>query len=204
MSGEASRRVGRFYTAARRHPWVLGKIGDFRLWFGPYNPAQIAIAVIGALLLILTVSWWTALGPLPLVVWLLAIWAVRRPRIAGRAPLAAVGGWVTLWCKPAAGQIGGKRARDKKPQVLLGGFTLEDLPCPAAGGRRRSGRRAAPVRRVRTERRTAATARPPRPGSQPRPAPSRERRRTPAAAGPVSSVQQLAARAAAVSEERAR
>ncbi|NGO79516.1 hypothetical protein G6045_28255 [Streptomyces sp. YC504] len=211
MSAEAAQRVGRFYTAARRHPWVLGKIGDFRLWFGPYNPAQIAVAVLGALLLIMTVSWWTALGPLPLVTWLLAIWAVRRPRIAGRAPLAAIGGWVTLWCKPAGGQIGGKPARDKRPQPLLGGFVIEDLPSPTSGDRRRPRRRTTPVRPVRPERpqrRAATSSRPPRPrpDRQPRPA-GQAPRRAPNAAGPstgpVSSVQRLAARAAALSKERA-
>ncbi|WP_199550172.1 hypothetical protein [Streptomyces sp. N35] len=204
MSAEAAQRIGRFYTAARRHPWVLGKIGDFRLWFGPYNPAQIAVAVLGALLLIVTVSWWTALGPLPLIAWVLAIWVVRRPRIAGRAPLAAIGGWVALWLKPAAGQIGGRPARDKKPQPLLGGFVIEDLPSPTTGDRRRPRRRTTPPRPARPERRVPASSRPPRPSQHTRPS-SRGPRRPPTAApaAPMSSVQQLAARAAALSEERA-
>ena len=27
----AAARVGRFYTAARRHPWVLGKVADWKI-----------------------------------------------------------------------------------------------------------------------------------------------------------------------------
>ncbi|MET9122193.1 hypothetical protein [Streptomyces sp. NPDC004528] len=131
-AGDASARVGRFYTAARRHPWVLGKVADFRLPLGPYTPAQIGVAVLGAVLLIRTVSWWSWMGPVPLVGWATAIWIVRRPRIAGRAPVPAAVGWLTLILQPTAGRINGRAARDRSPRPLLGGFVIEDLAPPSA------------------------------------------------------------------------
>jgi len=48
--------VGRFYTAARRHPWVLGRIADWRIHLGPYASAQIAVAVGRGFLLIKTIG----------------------------------------------------------------------------------------------------------------------------------------------------
>lgn len=129
MSGAA--RVGRFYTAARRHPWVLGRVADWRIPLGPYTPAQIAVAVVGGFLLVKTISWWSVLGPLPVAAWLLAIWAIRRPRIRGRAPLPAALGWVLLGWQPRGGRIGGRAARDRTARPLLGGFTLEDTPSRA-------------------------------------------------------------------------
>ncbi|MCI3276965.1 ATP-binding protein [Streptomyces cylindrosporus] len=65
----ADGRVGRFYTAARRHPWVLGKVADWKIPLGPYTPAQIAVAVGGGFLLIKTIGWWSWMGPVPIVAW---------------------------------------------------------------------------------------------------------------------------------------
>ncbi|WP_055495543.1 hypothetical protein [Streptomyces sp. TP-A0356] len=126
----AAARVGRFYTTARRHPWVLGKVADWKIPLGPYTPAQIAVAVGGGFLLIKAVSWWSWMGPIPIVAWLLAIWAVRRPKIRGRAPLQAALGWVLLGWQPRGGRIGGRAARDRAARPLLGGFTIEDAPAP--------------------------------------------------------------------------
>ncbi|WP_210581941.1 hypothetical protein [Streptomyces sp. GESEQ-4] len=131
MSAAAAGRVGRFYTAARRHPWVLGKVADWKIPLGPYTPAQIAVAVGGGFLLVKTISWWSMLGPVPIAAWLLAIWAVRRPKIRGRAPMQAAVGWVLLGWQPKGGRIGGRAARDRAPHPLLGGFTIEDAPSPA-------------------------------------------------------------------------
>lgn len=128
MSAPAAQRVGRFYTAARRHPWVLGKVADWRLPLGPYTPAQIAVAVIGGFLLVKTIPLWSWMGPVPLVAWLLAVWLVRRQKIGGRAPLPAVLGWSMLLWQPTGGRIAGRAARDRQPSPLLGGFTLEAAP----------------------------------------------------------------------------
>ncbi|KQX70138.1 hypothetical protein [Streptomyces sp. Root1310] len=179
----AAGRVGRFYTSARRHPWVLGKVADWKIPLGPYTPVQIGVAVVGGFLLIKTIGWWSWMGPVPPVAWLLTIWAVRRPKIGGRAPLQAALGWVLLTWQPRGGRIGGRAARDRRSRPLLGAFTIEDTPALAAA--------ATPSR--------AAVQRVPR---APHPSPARSRvftrhRTQPAApAAPlraVSGVQQLLA-----------
>ncbi|MCX4564728.1 hypothetical protein OHA02_52590 [Streptomyces phaeochromogenes] len=188
MSAAAAGRVGRFYTAARRHPWVLGKVADWKIPLSPYTPAQIAVAVGGGFLLVKTIPWWSWMGPIPIAAWVLAIWAIRRPKIAGRAPLPAALGWVLLCRQPRGGRIGGHAARDHTAHPLLGSYTIEDAPgpgpVPAAAPSRAARRRAVRV-----------------PGPNPAAGrPSRRRRAQPAApaapavpVGPVSGVQQLLA-----------
>ncbi|GAA3052971.1 hypothetical protein [Streptomyces glomeratus] len=184
MSATTTRRVGRFYTAARRHPWVLGKVADWRIPLGPYTPAQIALAIAGGFLLVKTISWWSWMGPVPVTAWLLAIWALRRPKVRGRAPLQAAAGWLLLGWQPRGGRIGGRAARDRSARPLLGGFTIEDTLCPAtaAAAARASGQCAAraprrPARPRSSTRRSTAPAVPPAP------------------TGVLSGVQELLARA---------
>ncbi|MGW1562784.1 hypothetical protein ACWCQ1_40735 [Streptomyces sp. NPDC002144] len=185
MSATAAARVSRFYTAARRHPWVLGKVADWRIPLGPYTPAQIAVAVGGGFLLVKTISWWSWMGPVPIVGWGLVIWMVRRPKVRGRAPMQTALGWVLLLWQPRGGRIGGRAARDRAPHPLLGGFIIEAAPAP------HSAVHAAPALAVQR-----------RPSRAPHPTPAAGRssapRRTPPAApaitaGPVSGVQQLLA-----------
>ncbi|MCZ4607375.1 hypothetical protein O3S80_27150 [Streptomyces sp. Lzd4kr] len=125
MSAATGVRAGRFYTAARRHPWVLGKVADWRIPLGPFTPAQIILAVAGGFLLIKTIPWWSWMGPVPIAGWLLGIWGVRHPRIKGRAPLQAALGWLLLCWQPHGGRIGGRAARDRAAQPLVGEFVLE-------------------------------------------------------------------------------
>ncbi|MFF7987118.1 hypothetical protein ACFZDK_49960 [Streptomyces sp. NPDC007901] len=179
----AAARVGRYYTAARRHPWVLGKVADWKIPLGPYTPAQIALAVGGGFLLIKTIGWWTWMGPLPIVAWLLAIWAVRRPKIRGRAPLQAALGWVLLGWQPRGGRIGGRAARDRAPRPLLGGFTIEGAPVPGPAAEATLARRPA----HRAPLKPPAPHRSSTPHSRPEPTGPAE------PAGPVSGVQQLLA-----------
>ncbi|MFJ8142668.1 hypothetical protein [Streptomyces sp. NPDC096013] len=185
MSAAAPARVGRFYTSARRHPWVLGKVADWRIPLGPYTPAQIGVAVLGGFLLVKTIAWWSWMGPVPIAAWLLTVWAVRRPKVGGRAPVQAALGWLMLAWQPRGGRIGGRAARDRTPHPLSGGFTIEDAPAPA---RAQTPRRVAQPSADPTPRRSPAT---------PRPTP---RRPTPAAPSapvrPVSGVQQLLSLAA--------
>ncbi|MFE5923928.1 hypothetical protein [Streptomyces sp. NPDC056468] len=186
----AAGRTGRFYTGARRHPWVLGKVADWKIPLGPYTPAQITLAVGGGFLLIKTISWWSMLGPLPIAAWLLAIWTVRRPKIAGRAPWQAALGWLLLLWQPQGGRIGGRAARDRAPHPLTGGFTIEDAPAPGNGG----GRAAEPSSAMRPP-----TGRAPHPNPATRRTATRHRTQPSAPAvplgpvGPVSGVQQLLA-----------
>ncbi|MEV0186759.1 hypothetical protein AB0I54_47450 [Streptomyces sp. NPDC050625] len=184
----AAARVGRFYTAARRHPWVLGKVADWRIPLGPYTPAQIAVAVGGGFLLIKTIGWWSWMGPVPIIAWLLAVWAVRRPKIRGRAPMQAAVGWMMLGWQPRGGRIGGRAARDRAPHPLLGGFTIEGTPAPAP-------LLAAPAAPSPAVQRRAARAPHPHPGPAAGRAfaPRRTQPVAPTAVGPVSGVQQLLA-----------
>ncbi|MFI7405983.1 hypothetical protein ACIBW9_36885 [Streptomyces sp. NPDC049541] len=177
----AAARVGRFYTAARRHPWVLGKVADWKIPLGPYTPAQIAVAVGGGFLLIKTIGWWSWMGPLPIVAWVLAIWAVRRPKIAGRAPMQAALGWVLLGWQPSGGRIGGRAARDRAARPLLGGFTIEGEPTAGTAAKSAPSRA---VRRRATRPAVVGRSSAPRRTMSPSAA---------AAAGPVSGVQQLLA-----------
>ncbi|MEU6680884.1 hypothetical protein [Streptomyces sp. NPDC046925] len=136
MSAAAAPRTARFYTAARRHPWVMGKLADWRLPLGPYNAAQIGLAVVGGFVLIKTIAVWSVLGPVPVALWLVGIWLLRRPKIGGRHPVSAAMGMVALLVQPGGGRIGAHAARDPRARRLGGGFTLEpltDSPSPAPG-----------------------------------------------------------------------
>jgi hypothetical protein len=178
----AAARVGRFYTAARRHPWVLGKVADWKIPLGPYTPAQIAVAVGGGFLLVKTISWWSWMGPVPIVGWGLVIWMVRRPKVAGRAPLQAALGWVLLLWQPRGGRIGGRAARDRAARPLLGGFTIEGAPAPAPGPAAQAASSAVQGRPAQGPARGRSSA------------PRRTQSAAPAVtAGPVSGVQQLLA-----------
>lgn len=127
MNAAAAPRTARFYTAARRHPWVMGKLADWRLPLGPYNAAQIGLAVVGGFVLVKTISLWSVLGPIPVAAWLVGIWLLRRPKIGGRHPMSAAMGMVALFVQPAGGRIGQRAARDPRPRRLGGGFTFEDF-----------------------------------------------------------------------------
>ncbi|MEV7123710.1 hypothetical protein [Kitasatospora griseola] len=140
MSSAARPRIGRSYTKARRHPWVLGKIGDWRIPMGPYTPPQLVVAAVGAFLLIKTAGWWMpVVGPLPVVAWAVAIWAARHSRIAGRSPFLVAADALSLALSPRAGQINGRAARPPRPVVLArasftyesAGPTADPLPEPA-------------------------------------------------------------------------
>ncbi|MGA5454173.1 hypothetical protein ACPCVO_47085, partial [Streptomyces umbrinus] len=162
-----------------------GKVADWKIPLGPYTPAQIAVAVGGGFLLVKTIPWWSWMGPVPIAAWLLAIWAIRRPKIKGRAPMQAALGWMLLAWQPRGGRIGGHAARDHAPHPLLGSYTIEDAPGPGPATAAAPSR--APRRRaVRVPRPHPAAGRP-----------SRRRRTQPAPptapVGPMSGVQQLLA-----------
>jgi hypothetical protein len=125
--------IARSYTRARRWPWVLGKLGELRLPLGPYTPAQLAVAGVGTIALIRTYGWWApVLGPIPVVVLGLAVWAARSARIGGRVPAAALWGVALALAQPRAGRIAGRTARDRPRADLLGGFHVTDTTTGAA------------------------------------------------------------------------
>ncbi|MFB6555001.1 hypothetical protein [Streptomyces sp. NPDC056405] len=194
MSATAANRVGRFYTTARRHPWVLGKVADWKIPLGPYTPAQITVLVGGGFLLVKTTSWWSWMGPVSVVAWVLAVWAVRRPKVKGRAPLQAALGWVLLAWQPQGGRTGGRAARDRASRPLLGGFTLE-AACPAVPAAvRQHAAEPAPDRQASRHRGDRGSVRRTSTGHgrpQTRPAPVSV---APVSVAPASGVQQLLAR----------
>ena len=133
MSEAVAPLVARSYTRARRHPWVLGKLAEWVLPLGPYTPAQLVVAGVGAVALIKTYGWWApVLGPLPPALLVLAVWAVRSARIGGRVPAAALWGVTAALAQPRAGRIGGRTARDRPSSELLGGFYVTDTTAGAA------------------------------------------------------------------------
>ncbi|GGO59084.1 hypothetical protein [Streptomyces lasiicapitis] len=126
-------RIGRTYTRARRHPWVLGKVGDWTLPLGPYTPAQLTIAAVGIFALIKTFSWWAAsLGPVPVVGLGVAVWLARASRVGGRAPLWVAYGWAQRALQPASGRINGRTVRPSGQRALHGTFLIENTTAPAA------------------------------------------------------------------------
>ncbi|MFI8280735.1 hypothetical protein ACIGBH_38780 [Streptomyces sp. NPDC085929] len=135
MSAAGQPRVARAYTSARRHPWVLGKLGDWTVPFGPYTPAQLVVLGGGAFTLIKTFAWWSWAGPVPVALWLCAVWAARGAQIAGQNPFTAMLGVLVLLLRHPAGRVGGRIARDKQPTYLRGQFVIEAAPAPAAPAR---------------------------------------------------------------------
>ncbi|UUU37539.1 conjugal transfer protein [Streptomyces sp. NBC_00162] len=144
MSAAAQPRVARAYTSARRHPWVLGRLGDWTVPFGPYTPAQLVVLGGGAFALINTFAWWSWAGPVPVVLWLGAVWAVRGAQIAGQNPFTAVLGGLVLLLRHPAGRISGRVARDRRPSYLFGQFIIEPAPAPVTAGVRAAGLVAGP------------------------------------------------------------
>ncbi|MFD9619715.1 hypothetical protein ACFWB2_20870 [Streptomyces virginiae] len=129
--------VSRAYTSARRHPWVLGRLGDWTVPFGPYTPAQLVVLGGGAFALIKTYALWSWAGPVPVVLWIASVWAVRGAQIAGQNPFTALLGVLVLLARHPAGRVGGRIARDRRPSHLRCRFTLtpavEPLVAKAVG-----------------------------------------------------------------------
>lgn len=111
------------YTHARRHPMVLGKIGD---WTPPF---QLTMAQVGVLLGVLFVEtqtwrlWGTRLPPVVAVAVFIGVpaglaWAVRRARIEGRSLHRAVAGWLAFLARPRTGRVAGRPYRPARPAPL--------------------------------------------------------------------------------------
>ncbi|MFF3431439.1 hypothetical protein [Streptomyces sp. NPDC002602] len=128
MSKSGRHGVARNYTSARRHPWVLGKLGDWTIWFGPYTPAQLVVIGGGAFALIKGYDWWSWAGPIPIGLWVGAVWAVRGTQIAGQNPFTAGFGALSLVMRHPAGRIGGRVAREKASSALRPRFVIQCAP----------------------------------------------------------------------------
>jgi hypothetical protein len=110
------------YTHARRHPMVLGKIGD---WTPPFQLTMAQVGVLLGTLLVETQTWryWgPKLNPTVAILVFIAIpaalaWAVRKARVEGRSLARAVAGWFAYLARPRAGRAGGRGYRPARPSV---------------------------------------------------------------------------------------
>jgi hypothetical protein len=128
--------VGRSYTRARRHPWVIGRIQGWTLPLGPFSATQLGVLVLSLWLLIQTAPLWTRLGPfalIPVAVPFAATWAVRHAQIEGRAPLRALGGYLALYTAPRRGTLHGRPVPTPDPVCLSGVITIQPTPEDDAG-----------------------------------------------------------------------
>ncbi|MER5638226.1 hypothetical protein ABT095_14855 [Kitasatospora sp. NPDC002227] len=131
---------------------------------------QLGIAAVGSFTLIKTAAWWApTLGPVPVIVWAVAIWAARHPRIGGRSPGPALLDAFALAVAPRSGRIGGRAVRPLPEQWLHGSFGIEEAepadqtaPAPAPAATRATATK--PGRAAGNSRPAPAAARPrPRP-----------------------------------------
>ncbi|GAA1095273.1 TcpE family conjugal transfer membrane protein [Nocardiopsis metallicus] len=123
--------VGRSYTRARRHPWVIGRIQGWTLPLGPFSATQLGVLVLSLWLLIQTAPLWTQMGPfalIPVTVPFVATWAVRHAQIEGRAPLRALGGYLALYTAPRRGTLNGRPVPTPDPVRLNGVITIQPTP----------------------------------------------------------------------------
>jgi hypothetical protein len=90
----------RNYTRARRQPQVIGKIGG---WYPIWGVASVTQYIVGggAFVLLLTTTWlWAHLGSVGNLLVFIGVpfglaWTVRRAKVDGRGPIAAIAGLVS-------------------------------------------------------------------------------------------------------------
>lgn len=89
--------VVRFYTQARKIPYLLGKIGDFKLPGGPYTLTQGVVAFIVAWIGKATMPMWAG-GMITIVAWIpVLLIALACGYIAGRIPFKGRNPLMLLW-----------------------------------------------------------------------------------------------------------
>ena len=163
-------QTGRSYTRARRFPWVIGRIQGWTIPLGPYSATQLGVLLGGLWLVVQTYGLWSRLGPAAVVVLAappVATWAVRHAKIEGRSPLRAASGLAAQLAEPPTGRIGGRIARDAKPNRVHGTIRVTALPpvrTPAAtSARSRPPRRPGRISKAARPQASAADARRPEP-----------------------------------------
>jgi len=142
--------AGRFYTHARRYPLVIGKLGGpgqgGQLPGGPYTLPQVGVFVALVLALSQTRGLWAHFGGVGNVIVGVGVpaalaWAIRRARIDGRSPAAALRGLLRYACAPSGGRRSGRAWRPGRPHRVRGlawvqapDLLDEPAPAPAAAG----------------------------------------------------------------------
>lgn len=123
MEGLDGRVACATYTHARRHPMVLGKLGD---WTPPFQLTMPQVAVILGTLLV-EAQTWRLWGPkLPTAgaitvfigVPILLAWVVRHARVEGRSLIRFAGGALTYLVRPRLGRVRGRSYRHARPAAL--------------------------------------------------------------------------------------
>lgn len=112
--------IVRFYTRARNIPVMLGKLGDFKIPFGPYTLTQ-GVVFVAAAWIGKETMWIWAQGWMPILAWVVlvavaagcAVGAGRIP-FKGRNPLMLVAGVIGYGTAPSWGTQGGSH-------IALGG-----------------------------------------------------------------------------------
>lgn len=112
----------RSYTHARRHPWVIGKIGGWALPT-PLSPTQVILLLVSFFGLLWTRPIWAHLpgglniivqGGLPLAL----AWGFRHLKVEGRSPLRFIVGYLSYVGTPKKGVLHGKRVVDPSSKLL--------------------------------------------------------------------------------------
>ncbi|GAA4898845.1 hypothetical protein [Streptomonospora salina] len=161
--------VGRSYTRARRHPWVIGKIQGWSIPLGPFTATQLGVLVVGLYTLAHTFPLWSRLGPLSVVVVaapFAATWAVRHATVEGRAPLRALGGYIAALSAPRRGWMHGRPVSEPRPERLRGAITI--APPSARPNPRRHPRAVAHAPRSHALHNLLSDLELPSPGSEPK------------------------------------
>lgn len=127
----------RLYTRARKIPFLLGKLGDWQIWGGPYTLTQMVTAVAAAYIGKLTMRFWA--GDMPAFM----AWAVvlvvaggcglvaGRIPMKGRNPLIVLQGIFGYVDAPAWGTQGGKDVALRRTRRLRHRESLPTtMTCP--------------------------------------------------------------------------
>jgi len=118
----------RSYTRARRHPKVLGRIGDTVLPFTVTMP-QLLVGGIVLSVLLATRPVWSPILPGALVVPCATIGsalATRYVRVEGRNPLYAAAGYLSLWLAATNGVSAGRAVPRRRPRQVCTTVTVYD------------------------------------------------------------------------------
>jgi hypothetical protein len=110
------------YTHARRHPMVLGKIGD---WTPPFQLTMAQVGVLLGMFLVETQTWrfWgPKLNPTVAIALFVGVpsllaWGVRKARVEGRSLIRAVAGWFAYMARPRQGRAAGRSCRPPRLSV---------------------------------------------------------------------------------------
>lgn len=130
----------RFYTGARRFPQMIGKIGDLRLFGGPYTTAQFLVGILGIWVLVQSAPLWARSSNLFLNLLVGVLLLVGLVRLVGLLPSMSFSpglrarGLLRVYLAPREGTYRGQRLRVRRPHRLRTRISvpLEELAVPGS------------------------------------------------------------------------